>query len=334
MACQRAIAAAVLLLLLATSNAFAQQNGVCRNSADGGERQQCKANNRQRSIFLSILGRLDSFLDRLQQGHLYNDPVNHPLFSKYPNWFPLRRDEFRNDRAVPLQLVEGKLPDDLNGVALRIGPNADPDVGFNKRLNGIIDGDGILHSVRLDGENDRVLYSCGYIDTPRKRFEEEYFDGKAFFLKLGEMRGFIGLAKMLLMPLKLKAFGLADIYLGQANTALVVFDNKVYALQENALPFEIDVREDGTFESVGYQTFGGVLDYPMSAHPRVDVETGEMYFHGYSAFHKPSLKWGAVAPSSNKSKATVTRYIDVEVALGRHALCPRFCHYKKLHSAS
>jgi len=276
-------------------------------------------------FLVSALARLDSVLDFLQKGRSYNDRSNHPLFQMSPNWFPLSRSEIRNDHALPLKLVEGSLPPDIDGFALRIGPNADPDVGFNKRLNAIIDGDGMLHSIRLDGPNNRALYSSGWIETPRRRLEAEYLQGKAFFLKIGEMTGLVGLIKLLLTPLKVKAFGQKDICLGQANTALVYFDGKLYALQENALPFEIRLHENGTFESVGYETFGGVLDYPMSAHPKVDPTTGELFFHGYSPFQKPHLRWGVVSPSSSNKTATVTRYVNVESPSGGAPFSHDFC---------
>jgi carotenoid cleavage dioxygenase len=111
------------------------------------------------------------------------------------------------------------LPPDLDGVALRVGPNASPDTNFNKKVNGIIDGDGMLHSVRLDGRvRKKALYTAGWFDTPRRKFEKEY--EKAYFLRIGEMKGFIGILKVLLTPLKLRIFRQDQLHLGQANTAL------------------------------------------------------------------------------------------------------------------
>jgi hypothetical protein len=40
------------------------------------------------------------------------------------------------------------------------------------------------------------------------------------------------------------------------------------------------MHPDGRLEYVGYETFGGVLDYPVSAHPVRDGN--DLLFHSYS----------------------------------------------------
>ncbi len=40
------------------------------------------------------------------------------------------------------------------------------------------------------------------------------------------------------------------------------------------------MHPDGRLEYVGYETFGGVLDYPVSAHPIRDGN--DLLFHSYS----------------------------------------------------
>jgi len=238
-------------------------------------------------VLRKLVNAVDRILDRGAKE--FND--HHPLFEKSPNWRPLSHEQIQKDQAVELELVAGSVPADLNGVALRVGPNADPSTSFNKRLNPIIDGDGMLHSVRLDGKQHKkkALYSAGWLETPRRTFETSTTTDqqrRTFFLRIGEMKGKRGILKLLLAPLKIHLFGQDQLRLGQANTALFHFGGRHFAMQENSIPFEFKIRQDGSFESVGYQDFGGALDFPFGAHPRVDPATGEVFFCGYNPLGK------------------------------------------------
>ena len=65
---------------------------------------------------------------------------------------------------------------------------------------------------------------------------------------------------------------LADVDLlraGQANTALLSWNGRLFALQETGLPFECALNEDGTLRSIGFTDFDGLLDFPFSAHPKL-----------------------------------------------------------------
>lgn len=117
-----------------------------------------------------VLRKVVNAVDRILDSGATEFNEHHPLFEKSPNWLPLSNKQVENDQAVELELVSGSLPADLDGVALRVGPNADPTTSFNKRLNPIIDGDGMLHSVRLDGKHKKALYSAGWFETPRRTF--------------------------------------------------------------------------------------------------------------------------------------------------------------------
>ena len=67
---------------------------------------------------------------------------------------------------------------------------------------------------------------------------------------------------------------------GLANTNIVYHAGKLLALEEAHAPFELDPM---TLESKGSHTFGDKLVGPMTAHPKLDPETGEMLFFGYNA---------------------------------------------------
>jgi len=70
---------------------------------------------------------------------------------------------------------------------------------------------------------------------------------------------------------------------GLANTALLNYNQGVYALVENNLPFELLVDpKTGEIKSIDYFDFDGVLKHPFTAHPKVDPDNGELMFFGYN----------------------------------------------------
>lgn len=59
-----------------------------------------------------------------------------------------------------------------------------------------------------------------------------------------------------------------------------MYRGKLYCLHEACLPMEVRMHPDGRLEYIGYETFDGVLDYPVSAHPVIDGN--DLLFHSYS----------------------------------------------------
>lgn len=68
-----------------------------------------------------------------------------------------------------------------------------------------------------------------------------------------------------------------------------MYNKKLYCLHEANLPMEIKMHPDGRLEFVGYETFGGVLDYPVSAHPVRDGD--DLLFHSYSVDEEVSVRY-------------------------------------------
>ena len=66
-----------------------------------------------------------------------------------------------------------------------------------------------------------------------------------------------------------------------ANTHVVRHADRTFALMEAAPPTQVDPV---TLETLGEHDFGGRLQGPMTAHPKLDPDTGEMLFFGYSPF--------------------------------------------------
>jgi carotenoid cleavage dioxygenase-like enzyme len=66
-----------------------------------------------------------------------------------------------------------------------------------------------------------------------------------------------------------------------ANTAVVAHAGKLFALKEDALPYEIDPK---TLETIGPYDFNGKYkSQTFTAHPRWDPVTGDMITYGYEA---------------------------------------------------
>lgn len=69
---------------------------------------------------------------------------------------------------------------------------------------------------------------------------------------------------------------------GLANTNVIWHGGRLLALEEGHAPFELD---PASLDSIGAWTFDGKLAGPMTAHPKLDPETGEMLFFGYMTDH-------------------------------------------------
>lgn len=242
-----------------------------------------------------VLLAFDAYLDDLQGGLEYNKNNRYLLGNFYPV-----SDEVQD---IPLQVISGSIPKDLEGVFLRVGPNPVPAHTFRK-LYHWFDGHGMVHSLRIRGQ--QATYSNAWVKTERLALDNLY--GRVISPYVGEMRGLIGLLKILvLFPFKAKVFELSPLS-GQANTAINVYDNKVYLGHEGSFPFEIRVDNDGHVSSVGHTSFNDALNYPVTAHPK--IINGHLYFNGYSAVpnDKP-LKYGVYCGASQQ----VTDYFTVDL---------------------
>lgn len=150
-------------------------------------------------------------------------------------------------------IIEGQVPPQLNGSFYRIGPNPQfaPRCPYNPLL-----GDGMIHAFHL--RDGRVSYRNRWVRTMQWRLERGA--GRALFAGYPTASD----------P---SVAGLATD--GVANTHLVWHANKLLALEEGHGPIEIDPL---SLETVGPWRFDGQLPRNMTAHPKLDPETGEMLF--------------------------------------------------------
>ncbi len=167
--------------------------------------------------------------------------------------------------AEDLEVI-GEIPRDLNGTFYRNGPN--PAYEPSGRYHWF-DGDGMIHAITL--HDGRASYRNRFVQSDG--LKEERKAGKALFpgllgMTISESQGFKT----------------------TANTNIVFHAGKLLALVESSLP---TAMQPCTLETLGLYDFGNKLMGAMTAHPKLDPETGEMLFFGYAPF-PPYLQYHVV----------------------------------------
>ncbi len=141
--------------------------------------------------------------------------------------------------------VRGSIPPELNGRYLRNGAN--PITGESAHW---FLGDGMVHGVRLrDGQAE--WYRNRWVRTP-------FYDNPT--------KPVIDLENL--------DFSSEN---SKANTHVVRHAGRILCLEEGHLPWEISEE----LETIGPHSFGGQLDGPFTAHPKICPTTGEMLAFGY-----------------------------------------------------
>ena len=165
--------------------------------------------------------------------------------------------------------VEGRIPPDVEGVFFR----AVPDPAFPPFVEdggAILSGDGMVSAVRLAG--GKAGFAIRYVQTARH--QAEVAAGRALF---GKYRN-----PFTDQP---DAKGVDRTV---ANTTPVWHAGRLLMTKEDGRPYRVDPR---SLETLGRYDFGGRLrSETMTAHVRIDPETGEMFFFGYEADGLASTK--------------------------------------------
>ncbi len=196
---------------------------------------------------------------------------------------PFLRGNFapwREEGVVDALQVIGEIPRDLNGTFFRAGPNPafEPEARYHW-----FDGDGMVHAITI--EDGRASYRNRWVESDG--LKEERKAGRPLY------RGIISMSGTEAPAIKVTA-----------NTNIVSHGGKLLALVESSLPTEM---VPCTLATVGLYDFGGKLGSAMTAHPKMDPETGEMLFFGYAPF-PPFLTYHVADPSGALVRSEV---IDV-----------------------
>lgn len=170
--------------------------------------------------------------------------------------------------------VEGELPEDLFGGYFRNGPNP---VFQPKNRYHPFDGDGMVHGVYFrDGQ---AAYRNRYVDTLALR--QEKADGRS--VSPGVMGPF---------DYELSPFGIKDT----SNTDIFLYNGDLMSLWYNAgHPYRLNPDDLSTR---GYYDLEGRSHRRLSAHSKVDWNTGELLFFDYG--DKPPYMTYGVADSQGK----------------------------------
>lgn len=205
-------------------------------------------------------------------------------------------------------IVEGEMPRDLNGALYRTGPNPMfPPLGQSHHW---FLGEGMVHALFV--EDGRVRYRNRWVRTEqynaqRKAGRRLYSSG--FGLDAGDP-------------------SVAGKPRNVANTNIVPHAGKLFALDEGSSPVAMNPE---TLETVGTSTFDGRYKGPMTAHPKIDAETGEMFFFGYMAAGPatPDIAFNVVDRTgaltrSERFKAPFAAMVHDFAITDRHVVFPIF----------
>ncbi|GAA2760447.1 carotenoid oxygenase family protein [Actinopolymorpha rutila] len=149
--------------------------------------------------------------------------------------------------------VTGNLPPELSGRYLRNGPNPLP----GEQSPHWFAGSGMLHGVRIR-------------------------DGRAEWYRNRWVR-----TRLLEGAKPYGSDGTRDLAATHANTHVIEHGGRLLALCESGLPYEVTPDLD----TLGPCDFGGRLTTAMTAHPKADPVTGELFFFGYSVTRRPYVTY-------------------------------------------
>ena len=159
--------------------------------------------------------------------------------------------------------ITGEIPKGLSGAYYRNGPNPQFEPRGEYHWFG---GDGMIHGFFV--EDGKVRYRNRYVRT--HKYLTEHAAGRSLFGTFGN-------------PMETDPSVLGQDS-GVANTNIVWHAGRLLALEEGHKPMEMDPL---TLETKGYvDQYAG----RVTAHPKIDPETGEMTWFGYSVGDMPFSK--------------------------------------------
>ncbi|WP_454714153.1 carotenoid oxygenase family protein [Caulobacter segnis] len=212
-------------------------------------------------------------IDRLPKVRTSLSPTNHPYMTGA--WTPLHEEV----NAWDLEVLEGAIPADLDGVYLRNTENPvhDPVGRYHP-----FDGDGMVHAIEFKG--GEATYRNRFIRT--RCFEAEQEAGEGLWGGLMDGPG----------TSKLPGFGAHGGLKDTASTDIVVHNGEAIAtFYQCGEAYRLDPL---TLENLGVAAWAPLEG--VSAHPKVDEATGELMFFNYSKTW-PYMHYGVVDAAGKRS---------------------------------
>jgi carotenoid cleavage dioxygenase-like enzyme len=192
-------------------------------------------------------------------------------------------------KADDLEIVEGEIPTDLDGVYLR---NTENPVHPSLKNYHPFDGDGMIHVVGF--RDGKAFYRNRFIRTDGFMAEQEA--GHALWA---------GLAERPSSSLRDEGWGARTRMKDASSTDVIVHRGQALStFYQCGDMYRIDPM---SAETMGKETWNGKFpfEWGVSAHPKVDDRTGEMLFFNYSK-EAPYMHYGVVDQNNDLS-----HYIDV-----------------------
>lgn len=163
-----------------------------------------------------------------------------------------------------LQILAGKIPEDLRGTLYRNGPGRLERGGMS--VGHWFDGDGAILAVHFNSPEEGATAVYRYVHTDG--YEEETAADKLLYGNYG-MTAPEPIWNRWLKPLK-----------NSANTSVLALPDKLLALWEADNPHALDLQ---TLNTLGKDDLGALKNrWPYSAHPKIDPKTGYIFNFGIS----------------------------------------------------
>ena len=210
-------------------------------------------------------------------------------------------NETKKNIIYNLPLNKKNIINKINGFYGQIGPNPK----YYDENYHLFDGDGMIHGIFFD--NGELTYQNHWIKTDKLVFEDK------LKVKLPISIGTIKKKEIILFSFIykfLELFKIVPNFMGTANTALWENNNKIYALHERDMPYEIDInlkkKDIKTIQKIDL----GNIKY-FTAHPKKDLNNN-IYVASYDNF-LPKLKLLKYDNNLNliKYKTINTKYSNI-----------------------
>ena len=161
-----------------------------------------------------------------------------------------------------------------NSFFAQIGSN--PKFIENNKFN-LFDGDGMIYSVFFN--KSEITYSNKWIETVKLKTEKKY--NKKIYLQFGDLKGIKNFFKIL-WNIFLQYIKMIPSVQGTANTALLHWNNSVYALNEVDMPYRLDIdyvnKNINTDRRINIENI-----YSSTAHPIKDNDN--LHLYGYNNYN-------------------------------------------------
>ncbi|KAK6127661.1 hypothetical protein DH2020_038577 [Rehmannia glutinosa] len=187
------------------------------------------------------------------------------------------------------------LPPSVLGRYIRNGPNPQfiPRGPYH-----LFDGDGMLHSIKIS--KGKPTFCSRFIKTYKYTVERD--TGSP--VVMNNLAAYTSLPAAMARHAIAFGRGLSGQYdfrrgMGNANTSVAHVGGKLMALGESDLPYAIKLTSDGDIITLGrFEECGNPPEW-ITAHPKLDNETGEAFVYGYSV-RRPFLTYFRINADGSK----------------------------------